>query len=176
MEDTIIRPYASAIFDSAKENNTFDRWGYILTVLSEVALQPIMMEKIYNPSVSPDEVCKMFGKCAGDLVGDEGLRLLEVLAENNRFSLLPDLNTLFQSMLQNRKGIKDATVISAIELSDAQSAQIVEQLEKRHGSSLSVTWGIDPEIIGGLVVTVGDTVTDASVRKRLEQMTSALIV
>ncbi len=176
MDQSIIRPYASALFESAKADNSYDKWELILSILAETAQYPTMEEKISSPAVSAEEVRTLFGQCCSDLIGSEGIRLLDVLAEHDRFSILPELSILYKSMLSKRRGVKKAIVVSAVEIDSIQKEFIVQKLEKRFESTLELIWELDPEIIGGLLISVDDTVIDASVRGRLGQMASALKV
>lgn len=174
MDQSIVRPYAVALFESAEKNQTFEQWDTILTVLTETASLPAMKDMIESPAVSPEDVRKMFELCCSDIIGKEGVRLLEILQEHNRFVIIPELADTYKAMYSQQRGVKNATIVSAIELEDTQQLQIVQRLEKKCNSVLAVTWGIDTELIGGLHITVDDTVIDASVRGRLSQMASAL--
>ena len=85
-----------------------------------------------------------------------------------------DLAAQFQALVNARSGVSDAIVQSAFPIDGGQLAEVVATLEKRFGRKLNARVEIDPELIGGIRVVVGDEVLDASVKARLEQMKVAL--
>ena len=79
------------------------------------------------------------------------------------------------ALVKSRSGVSDATIESAFPIDDAQLPQVVAALEKRFGRKLNASVVVDPELIGGIRVAVGDEVLDTSVRARLERMRLALV-
>jgi F-type H+-transporting ATPase subunit delta len=98
-----------------------------------------------------------------------------MLAENGRVALLPEIGAQFAVLKNAQEGAADATIHSAFELSAGQLTQLVATLEKKFGRKLNPTVVVDPSLIGGVRVVVGDEVLDTSVRAKLQQMHNALV-
>jgi F-type H+-transporting ATPase subunit delta len=89
---------------------------------------------------------------------------------------LPDIRRLFDTLKDSADGVARAHIVSAFPVDDAQLSALKAALEKRFGKKIEATVSVDPTLIGGARVTVGDTVIDASVRGELQAMSSQLRV
>jgi F-type H+-transporting ATPase subunit delta len=90
-------------------------------------------------------------------------------------TLLPEIAAQFAVLKNANEGAADAEIVSAFEISGDQLAQLVATLEKKFGRKLNPTVTVDPSLIGGVRVVVGDEVLDTSVRAKLQQMHVALV-
>ena len=99
---------------------------------------------------------------------------LRTVLDNGRLAVLPEIAAQFQALVNARSGISDATVYSAFAIDAAALAAVVPALEKRFAKKLNASVVVQPELIGGIRVVVGDEVLDTSVKARLEQMKTAL--
>ena len=97
------------------------------------------------------------------------------MIDNGRLSVLPEIANQFRALKNAKSGSSDAVVYSAFALDVAALADLSATLEKRFEKKLNLTVELQPELIGGLRVVVGDEVLDTSVKARLEQMKAALI-
>jgi F-type H+-transporting ATPase subunit delta len=93
-----------------------------------------------------------------------------------RVAVLPDIATQYRALVNAQGGVSDATIHSAFPMKAAQVEEILPSLEKRFGRKLNAQVVVEPALIGGIRVVVGDEVLDASVKARLEQMKAALTV
>lgn len=100
---------------------------------------------------------------------------LRVLLQNNRLTELAEINDKFAAVLEERSGRVSAEVLSARELSADQRAELRANLEKLTGKQVQLNFGIDQNIIGGVVARVGSTVYDGSVKTQLENLRQELI-
>jgi F-type H+-transporting ATPase subunit delta len=96
------------------------------------------------------------------------------LIDNNRLTALPEISAQFRAHVNMQRGFLDAIVFSAFEIGTAALAELAETLEKRFGYKLNIAVEMQPDLIGGIRVVVGDEVLDTSVKARLEQMKVAL--
>jgi F-type H+-transporting ATPase subunit delta len=94
--------------------------------------------------------------------------------ENGRLSALPEMAKQFREHLNKQNGSSDAVIYSAFNIESAALADVTAKLEKRFGRKLNVSVKLEPELIGGIRVVVGDEVLDTSVKARLDQMKVAL--
>ena len=169
---TIARPYAEALFQSAKGQASADAdW---LNELALVAEQPQLQQFADNPKVTPDQVFGLFTSVIKSKLSDRATNFLRTLIDNNRLVALPEIARQFHVLVNAQQGLSDAHIQSAFPLEGADLAQVQAVLEKRFGRKLNVSVDIQPELIGGIRVVVGDEVLDTSVKARLEQMKVAL--
>jgi F-type H+-transporting ATPase subunit delta len=89
-------------------------------------------------------------------------------------AVLPQISAMFDDLRNDTEGVATARIDSAFPLTDAQVAELKETLEKRFGKKIEATVNIDPELVGGARITVGDTVIDASVQAQLQSMANQL--
>jgi F-type H+-transporting ATPase subunit delta len=99
---------------------------------------------------------------------------LLVIADHQRTHILPEIITAFQEVVRQRQGIAEAEISSAVELSAAQKAQFARTLERITGKRVEAKYSLEPALLGGAVVRVGDTIYDGSLRNRLNTMRARL--
>ncbi|MFO1198141.1 MAG: F0F1 ATP synthase subunit delta [Burkholderiaceae bacterium] len=170
---TIARPYAEAAFKLARDSGAFPAWSDALARLAAVAGNPVAHELIGTPQLSVSQVATLIADAAGQL-GAEQRNFVQVLAENERLAVLPEIASLFEGLRNQHEGVVEARIETAFRLTDEQIADIVGTLSAKYGRQVKATIWIDPELIGGVSIRVGDEVMDASVRGKLAQLASAL--
>lgn len=99
---------------------------------------------------------------------------LFVMADNQRIHLLPEIVETFEQVLRQREGIAEAEVTSAVELTHAQKSTLVQTLERLSGKKIQAKYSLQPGLLGGAVVRIGDTIYDGSVRSQLNQLRTQL--
>jgi len=173
---TIARPYAEAAFSLAHEQNALPRWAEMLKVASNVASDPTVRAALDNPKLDTAAKESLLLSLCGDALSAEGRSFVRVLLESDRMAVLPDVRLLCDTLKDSADGVARAHIVSAFPVDDAQLASLRAALEKRFGKKIEATVSVDPQLIGGARVTVGDTVIDASVRGELQAMSSQLRV
>jgi len=172
---TIARPYAEAAFKIASDSGNLAGWGNALTRIAEVARHEVARDFIANPAVRPEQVAAIIAEGAGGL-DEMQSRFVHTLAENGRLGVMTEINDHFVKLRHQTEGVLDAIVTSAFEMSDAQQSEIAQTLETKYGQKVELQVEVDPELIGGVSIRIGDEVIDASVRGKLQKMASALKV
>ena len=170
---TIARPYAEAIFRVAKETGAQGNWSQRLQKLALIAQDGDMATVMGNPRLSVEQVADLFISLSGDNDATFG-NFIRTLAENRRLALLPEVSRLFELAKSQDEGVREAVVYSAFPIDDTQVGVLLQQLESHFKSRLTGRVVVDPELIGGVRVAVGDQVLDASVRGKLDAMAVAL--
>ena len=99
---------------------------------------------------------------------------LFVITDHGRMHILPEIVESFQEVIRKRQGIAEAEIFSAVELSAAQKAEFAFTLERMTGQRVEAKYSLDPSLLGGAVVRIGDAIYDGSVRNRLSEMRSKL--
>jgi len=170
---TIARPYAEAAFKQADGAGALGPWSEAIERMAIAAADPQMMNLISDPKLGEDKLAETFISVVGDLE-DTQKNFVRVLVENERLQVLPEIRDLFVELKNEREGTLDADIVSAFELDDATLKTLTQTLEAKFKTKLNVSVSVDPELIGGVTVTVGDDVIDASVRGKLANMAAAL--
>jgi len=170
---TIARPYAAALFQATTAADGAQLVAQ-LDALAGIARDAGLRQFAADPKVSGEQVFGVVTGIAGNDLSPKLRNLLSTVIDNGRLSVLPEIASQFRTLVNDRGGIADAQVVSAFPLDAQQQASLAKVLEKRFGRQLKVAVTVDPTLIGGVRVTVGDEVLDTSVVARLEQMRAAL--
>jgi F-type H+-transporting ATPase subunit delta len=168
--------YASALFDLASENGTvsavetdLDNIGQAIRESDDFAAL------IRNPQVSREAAAGAMNGIAGVLgLSQLTKNFMGVLAANRRLSALPEIIRAFASIAAAQRGEVTAEVTSAHALTDEQVEQLRQKLEVREGRTVKIRTSVDPELLGGLVVTIGSKRIDSSIRTRLNSLAQAM--
>jgi F-type H+-transporting ATPase subunit delta len=170
---TVARPYGEAVFRAAVESGSVAAFGDALAVLGATAANPQAAALLGNPNVTVAEKAAVLSAPAGTLAAPVA-NLLTMLIESGKALLLPFIAEHFAKLQREHEGIVKATITSAMALSDADEAGLVEALGRKYGKRVEAVVVVDAELIGGARVQVGDDVIHASVRDTLDQMKQAL--
>jgi F-type H+-transporting ATPase subunit delta len=170
---TLARPYAEAAFRIARDAKQLDAWLSTLNCLAAVTGTDEVRAVIDNPKVSTDAVVKLLLDVAGEVSGEQK-NFIHVLAESDRLNVLAEIRDLYAELKNGVEGVKDAQIESAFPLDGAPLVNLVADLERRFQCRINAAVTVDPELIGGVRIAVGDEVIDASVRGKLAAMATAL--
>ena len=171
---TVARPYAEATFKSALEKNRLGPVAAGLAFLAAVAADEQMRSVVGNPRVSAAQKKELFAAVGGDRLDDTLTNLVAMLIDNHREVLIGSIAEQFEDLKHEHENVLRARITSAQPLTDEQRAQIVAALESRYGKKIEAELDVDPELLGGARVQIGDQVIHASVRDALAQMAAAL--
>ncbi|GAC1622728.1 MAG: F0F1 ATP synthase subunit delta [Candidatus Acidiferrum sp.] len=128
-----------------------------------------------SPAVSHEAKHGVIEKVAARLGASKIIRnFLFVITDHRRSSILPEIIAAFQQVIRKRQGIAEAEIVSAAELSRTQRAEFTKTLETMSGKKVVAQYSLDPALLGGAVVRLGDTIFDGSVRNWLNQMRERL--
>jgi|SRR5690554_4615801 len=171
---TIARPYAEAAFEQAKANKALGAWLDALERLAAVVSDATVKEVTGNPKLSDDQVYDFLMGVAGEGLSADQQNFVRVLVENDRLQVLPEIRDLFVARKHEHEGVLDADISSAFPIDDETLAKLKADLEAHFKAKLNVHVRLDPELIGGVRIAVGDDVIDTSVRGKLASMAAAL--
>ena len=168
--------YARAIFELASEEGKIDDWSHRLEVIREVLNDATARSVLDNPSVATDT--RMRAVEALDLpgIGAEGMNLMRMLVVSGRVGKIDEIAHRFEVLADEAAGRVRATVTTAIPLSESDREALGRDLSKQLGKDVRLESRVDPAILGGLVLLVGDRLTDASVAARLDQLRRQVLV
>jgi F-type H+-transporting ATPase subunit delta len=168
--------YANALADIALAQGAADP---ALKQLSDVAAAFAESAELRNflasPAVNREAKHAVIEKLAARLGASKIIRnFLFVIADHGRTHILPEMVTAFQEVVRQRQGIAEAEVSTAIELSAAQKAEFATTLQRMTGKRVETKYSLDPALLGGAVVRIGDAIYDGSLRQRLNAMRQRL--
>ncbi len=170
---TIARPYADAAFALAREESTLPQWGDALSRLSQVMASSEAGSVIDNPRLAPAQIATLIADAAGSLSQTQR-NFVQLLAENERLTVLPEIADQFHKLRNAADGTLDAIIETAYPLTEAQIADIVSTLEQKYGRKVQATAEVESDLIGGVCIRLGDEVIDASVRGKLARLAANL--
>ncbi|HET7593649.1 MAG TPA: F0F1 ATP synthase subunit delta [Rhodanobacteraceae bacterium] len=171
---TIARPYARAAFEYAKAHAAENEWAGKLAFAAEASVEPRVAALFGDPRVEPRALASLFRR-EGEASDSAFAHFLELLADNRRLRELPEIAALFEQMKREAEHVLKVRVRSAVPLDDAQAGQLVEALKRRYRSDIDLVRTIDPGVLGGAVIDVGETVIDGSLRSRLAKLETTLM-
>ena len=168
---TLARPYAEALFQVASQADAVGT-GDELQALATIAANPQLRQFADDPKTASSQVQELI---AGALpMSPATANLLRAVLDNGRLAVLPEIAAQYRALVNQRSGVSEAAVYSAFPIDDGLLADVVEALERRFCRKLTAQVHVDPALIGGIRVVVGDEVLDTSVKSRLAQMKAAL--
>ena len=170
---TIARPYAEALFKAVPATE-LDKLSTQVQAIADVAGYAEVRQFADNPKVGAEQVFDLVAAAVKTPLAEPAKNLLRAVIDNGRLAAFGAVASHFHALVNARSGVSDATVYSAFEIAPAQLAEVVGVLERRFARKLNAQVVIEPALIGGIRVVVGDEVLDTSVKARLEQMRVAL--
>lgn len=175
-EESVSRRYAAALFNQAKAAGTLketaaDLAGVAETLVSNKALATM----IGHPLVAVGRKKEVLTAAFTGQISAPTLGFLNLLADKRRTSLLGDIKQGFDELLRAHSNIVSATATTAVPLSAAQLAALEKALEQRTGKDIELTTSVDPSLMGGILVRIGDTVLDGTVKGKLDRLREQLL-
>ena len=171
---TVARPYAEAAFRLAREKSAFDQWSDMLGLLAAIVQDERIARSIGDPNMSGRQLESLIVDIGGNRLDDAGKNFVHVLTHNNRLAVLPAIHELFQKLRLEHESVVEAQIHSAFAIDGAQVGELVKKLESKYQRKVRAEVSVDPQLIGGVKIVVGDKVFDATVRGKLDAMSNAL--
>jgi F-type H+-transporting ATPase subunit delta len=168
--EELAQVYARSLFEVAKEHDVLDEIHEQLgTWADALAENRTLQVFFFSPRFSPSEKKEAIGRVIDG--GDPRfVNFLELLAERHRLPVMFRIRRTFDELWREEHKLLPVEVTTAVELDEAVVRSIGERIEQRTGRKVELTSKVDPDIIGGLVLRVGNRILDASVHGRLERL------
>ncbi|HHH27676.1 MAG TPA: ATP synthase F1 subunit delta [Polyangiaceae bacterium] len=176
MSAAVARRYARAVFELAKEEGNLAEVTKELTAVAEAYEASTDFQALeLTPGLTDEDRTAVVAAIAQQAGGGElTVRTLQLLAERQRLSVLPDLVELLGEMADDALGVVRAHVTSAQPLSDGYRARLKQKIEKATGKKVLCTFETDETLLAGIVTKIGDRVVDGSVRGKLNALAESL--
>jgi F-type H+-transporting ATPase subunit delta len=173
--DSAARRYAEAAFQVAERDGTVETWRRELAAAATIADQAVIARTLANPAIPLATRAAAVDNTFGRVASKPVTNLIQLMLRRGRIHDLPRVAAEFRRLDNARRGITLATATAAASLTSDEVAALTQRLEAATGGSIELDVKVDPSLLGGLVVQVGDRLIDGSVRGRLERLRNQLV-
>ncbi|MDB4874688.1 MAG: synthase subunit delta [Gemmatimonadetes bacterium] len=175
-EPTIARNYAETLLTLAQKDGDLRGWGEMLqTVADTMETDRSLKTFLESPRVSAQRKNEIFQKAYGDKLPRNFVRFIQALITHRRQMLIPVIARTYDDLVDEVEGRIHASVTVAREPDDSDRALVTSQLTRSLGKQVVPHFRVDPALLGGVIVRVGDTVLDGSVRRRLSTLRTRML-
>lgn len=168
---------ASKIYASALVGLDIDK-NVIINDLSQVlevfGQSEDLRSILSNSSVNFGKKKEILSEIFRGKIDEKIVNFLFILTEKNKINLLAQILESFEQVSAENSGISVVEIISAIELNESYKQRIIQKLEAKLSKKVEPVWDIEPEIIGGLIFKIGDSVIDSSLRNKIENFSKVM--
>ena len=173
---TIGRNYAEALLSLARKGGDVEHWGELINSIA-VAMREnqILRTFLESPKLAATQKIEILEKALGRKVPPLFLRYIETVIRKRRQMLIPQIATEYQALIDESENRLHANVTVAREPAESEKDALARQLTKVFGKRVVPHISLNPGILGGVIVKVGDTVMDGSVRKRLSVLKQRML-
>lgn len=182
---TLARPYAKAVFELARDEETagagrgaaggLAEWSALLAGLATTVRDKSVAAAIGHPAVGRGQLAEVLIEALGGAATAQSKNLLRLLSEYNRLKLAPAIAGQFEALRAEHERRVEVQIVSAAPVDAAQQQVLVAAVKKKLNREVNVEWTTDPSLIAGAQIRAGDTVIDGSVSGELARLRQALI-
>ena len=168
---TVAREYAEALFLLACEENAEKEIGESLSAICRIFDgSPEYKELLSSPAVPVPERAAIIDEAFRGSLPEHTVSFLQLLSEKGRMELIEECAEEYRKLAENKRASSEATVTSAVALTESEIAALKAKLEKISGKTVSLNFCVDAEIMGGIIVEMDGKVMDGSIRHRLQEL------
>ena len=170
---TLARPYAEALFEMAQSSSNTTCWRDFLKNFAVISQDSVVRNLLSNPSISRETRTRCFTALV-ESTPDLLVRFLQLLATKDRLVILPEIAALFERLCDQQDGVLHAKLTVSQPVSDSYVSQLQAHLSTQYQAQVQVTVDIDPTLVGGGTVKIGDEIIDVSLRTLLTRLQQTL--
>lgn len=174
-ESKISVRYSKALFEAAIEKNIIDKVNNDMILIAEICKMPEIKEFLENPVIPPSKKATVLHSIFESKVENITLSLLNLVVKNGRESFLPGISRVFIHETLKYKGITEAVLTTAVPVTTDVTKQITGLVSKTFSTKVDLKEVVNPEIIGGFVLRIGDNFIDASIKNKLRRIRKELL-
>lgn len=168
------RRYAEAAFEIAERDGTLAVWLDALDRAAAIVADPELGRLLSNPAIPAASRREVLENVLSGRIDAAPMRLVGLLLERGRIERLPEVARELRRLQRRKDGITEAVVTSAAPLTEAEVSALRDRLTAITGGAVEFTLGVDPALLGGVEVRLGDRLIDGSVRGRLDRLRTRL--
>jgi F-type H+-transporting ATPase subunit delta len=166
--------HAQAVFQLALERGELEKWLEDLKTIATTLSQPQLMAILESPKVHLDEKMELISRCLPG-VSQLALNLVYLLVARRRLRLIDQIASEYQRLADAYQGLEHAEVTTAIPLDEEDRKRLSERLAELTGTRIMLSTKVDPNVIGGFVVRIGDRLIDGSTKSKLDSLRKSLV-
>jgi len=167
---SIARPYAFAAFEYARDKEQLPAWKAFLASAANVARDKTVVKLLANPEIETAKLFNLFQEVLASLLNDKQKNFLHLLADHERLLVLPEIAEQFDAYYAALKKMSTVRVVTAVEIEDGFRQKLTQALARRTEREVTLQCEVDPTILGGAIIRIGDRVIDGSVRGKLTRL------
>ena len=171
----IAKRYARAIFDIASEDQSYDDWLNKLKLISDTRAEVNFANVLNSTKLSFSKKMNLIDDVFSNKLNKLQLNFLKLLTKNQSFFIIQDIYKQFLRLVEKRNNLIRVTVTSPYKISDDLKNQILNLVNDISGADSIIEEKIDSELIGGVVIRLGDTVIDGSMKNKVKQLRRELV-
>ncbi len=165
----VARRYTLALYGVAEETKVLDKVQQdFINLKSLIEESSDLRLFLSTPIINSEKKAQVLKAMFDGKYNDLSVKFFGIIAEKNRAALLYDIVLDFLSLLNEKRGILEAEIKTAVEISDKEQKLIKERLNKYAGKEITAKYSVDPSIKGGFIAQIGDKIIDASIQRQLE--------
>ena len=161
--------YAEAVFEIAQENNQLEEWRQGLEKITSVLEIPELKVILVSPKLSFESKRKLLQECLKDIL-PSALNLVYLLVAKGRTNLVALIKKEYDRLLDSFYGIERIKIITAVPIEDNVRGMLIDKLEKLTSNEVVSDFELNPAILGGIVIKIGDKLIDGGLKTRLETL------
>jgi len=166
----IARPYALAAFEYAKEKKELADWKKFLKAAAEIAVLPEVIKLLADSKLSSVKIFDLFYDVLQSFANPARKNFLQLLANNKRLLILPQIAELFNTSADALEKRSKVRVVTATQVEESFRQKLAHALTKRINQDVTLHCEVDPKILGGAIIHIGDRVIDGSIRGKLTRL------
>lgn len=175
MAELVSKTYSEALFDVALEMNVIDQMKSEFDFLADILKEnPDFFELIKTPKISIDEKKKILTETFSDQLSEPFMNFLRIVLDKKRGAELLEIKKAYDGRVDDHHNVVSAIVESVVPLTEEQMVSLKGKLEQLSGKSVELRNITNKELVGGIIVTMGDRVIDGSIKYKLETMLEGL--
>lgn len=167
---SIARPYALAAFEYSRGKNELPEWKIFLESASCAAQDSMVVRLLDHPEIPAAKLGELFEGVLASQLNEGRKNFLRLLAQNGRLPALPEISKSFNACYATLEKISTVHVTTAIEINDSFRQKLARSLSSRTQRDVRLECKVDPAILGGAVIHIGDRVIDGSLRGKLTRL------
>lgn len=166
----IARPYALAAFECARDQSQLQEWKAFLVAAATVSRQPSVQRLLADPERTPKSLYDLFEDVLAAIITTEQKNFLMLLADNRRLNVLSEISEAFNAHVDAYEKICTVRIVTAVATNDDFQQKIARALTIRTQRDVKLNCEVNPSILGGAIIHIGDRVIDGSVRGKLTRL------
>ena len=169
-DEQVARVYAQALFDAAREGGVVEKvrrdlGDFVAALAASAALRDVLADPRVE-TAAKHRVLHEIARGGQPLLAN----VLQLMLERGRFAAVPELRQVYDALATVEEGVVHVEVVSAAELTPETEKKIAARVQEATGRRVQLARRVDPDILGGLVLRVGDVIVDGSVKARIRQL------